>query len=76
MKANFTEVIINAEISSFGVIENKYSNIKVLLNECDKEVDISPMLQDENNEEAVYITLNKEQCVLLASVLKAYAKSI
>lgn len=76
MKPNYTEITINTDVEAFGVIHNMYSNIKVSLNEADGEVTLSPILQDESNEEAIFITFNKEQCLNLAAILKVYASLI
>lgn len=70
---NFTELTISAEISSFGAIQAFYKNLKISPNIADREVDIVPMLQNEEKEEAIYITLNKEQCKVLAAILNAYS---
>lgn len=76
MIANYTEIIINADISAFGFIENKYRNIKLMLNEGDKEVEISIMLQNEEDDEAVFINLNKVQCIAMANILETFANHI
>lgn len=68
-----SEVIINAQITSFGEIQNFYLGLKILLNAADNEVDISPILQDENKHESIYITLDKEKCKTVAAILNAYA---
>jgi hypothetical protein len=70
---NLTEIIVNADITSFGNIQSMYKDIKLSLNTGDKEVDISPILVDENNEEAIYITLDKNECKVLAAILNAYS---
>lgn len=76
MKSNVTEITINAMVTSFGTIKNLYEDIKIQLDEHEKSVDIIPVLKDDNNDESVYITLNKQQCLALASILKSIASLI
>lgn len=67
-------ITILAKVTGLDTFENEFTD-KITIQSNEGEIDIFPEFKEES-ENAIYLTLNKEQALIFSSILKTIAEQL